>query len=374
MKNIKFVDKSTIPGWEYILLHVASTIICFLWYRYFLFIPIEAIGSAASSALLFFFMGAASLVGISIGWKRFMGILSALTDVLTGIGIYSLITYAPYYKVRFIVMSIIMVFLIVIDGMYVFSKRVRGHKFYEIEDRCIRTFVIKGKIAHTLNESGIWAGVFSIIMVASLMYSRYISGGILIGDYTIIEKVTYSSNHDSEDTSLSNNIEIAMKIRDHDSWINLSTEEKLSVLQWLCDYETDRMGIDRIQVVMDDLGSEHGSGTYTLGCYDMSEGVIIVDRRHLQTSDNSRVAETMFHEIYHAYEEALVSLYYSCDEEQRKLMVFDHVPQYIKESYEYVDGKEDFSAYQAQSTETDSRDYAEKRVGEFFDEIDTYVI
>ena len=69
-------------------------------------------------------------------------------------------------------------------------------------------------------------------------------------------------------------------------------------------------------------------------------------------------------EIFHIYEQELIDLSKKLNEDEKKLLKFNSVDDYLLESENYNSGSHDFEEYYNQSLEKDSRAYAWLRVNE----------
>lgn len=151
---------------------------------------------------------------------------------------------------------------------------------------------------------------------------------------------------------------------DEKKWAVLSKDDRLQALKELCEYERNYLGITRdLQVSFVNLAGRH-----LLGAASPENGIILIDENYLTEDSkvyNARAAmNTMIHEIFHIYEYELMALSEKLNDDEKKLLKFNSVNDYLLESDNYISGALDYSGYYNQSLEKDSRAYARLRVNE----------
>lgn len=367
-KKMRMKDVSSISPLGCIIEHSYWIFIMFLNYKNLLFIPLDDCSVVSSKRILIACMVIASIIGTALRWRKCMTTRGVLADIMIGVGAYTIMAYKGYYagwiKMLFI---IFLIFFIGYAGL-VFSRKSRGQFILNIKSKKRKHFIIKSRTVRMMNVAGLVLGLTMFVLVIPITYNRIFHGGFVVADVKQTSISGFDTNYTENEWGLTYNIESISKIRNVESWEPLTTVQKLSVLQDVCNCESNYWGMDfRVTIVMDDL-QEH-----TLGSYCDAERRIVIDKQHLENDAPDEILDTVLHEMYHAWEHSLVRLYLDSSESQRKMRVFQHCDEYIREMANYQDGGEDyesFMAYYCQYLERDSRIYAADAVKEYYDEID----
>lgn len=365
-KRSYVTDRSTISLVEGILQYILGIIVVYLDYNAFFFISFGNYSVARSRAVFIMCLVTVCAVGFFFRKGRCMSTKGVLADLMIGTGIYTLFSYMPYYKKWFLGLAIVFCVLFILYGIYVFTRKFNGKSVFKIKSKKKKEFVIKSRVIRMLNTASFYLGLITILMLVPILYARIFHKGFLA------EYRNYSMdgiNNDVEgDYSIAANLDVIEKIRENARWQPLSIEEKLDVLQAVCDCETEYLGLDhRVTVVLDNL-----EGT-TLGGYSDADRTVIIDRQHLEESDAHEVLKTCLHEMRHAEQHSLVRLYLDSTEEQRKLIVFKNCEDFLYEINNYITSDGSFEAYmeyREQSMELDSRVYAGTAIERYYREID----
>ena len=213
-----------------------------------------------------------------------------------------------------------------------------------------------------------------IATIASVAYVRTIvtSSLMLIVVYLVFSTVTgiqlfRPATEKAENTTSSfaeyyeSNADIFDKL-EQNTWVSLSANEKLDVLQVLCNAEKAKLGAkDPIYIKSKAFQSN------LLGEFIAADNTILINAKHLEEDSSYSILTTVTHECYHSYERSLVKLYNSADDDQKKLMAFDRAKQYKEEFANYKDGENE--GYYWQAVEVDAREYSEKAADEYRDKI-----
>lgn len=149
-------------------------------------------------------------------------------------------------------------------------------------------------------------------------------------------------------------------------WAVLSKDDRMQALKELCEYERNYLGITRdLQISFANLAGRH-----ILGAASPENGTILIDENYLTEDSNVYNAHgamnTIIHEIFHIYEYELMELSEKLNDDEKKLLKFNSVNDYLIESENYISASLDYSGYYNQSLEKDSRSYARLRVNEYF--------
>ena len=149
-------------------------------------------------------------------------------------------------------------------------------------------------------------------------------------------------------------------------WKDLGMQEKLDLLQAICDYECDFvLGCERVQVY---AGMTENDSTW--GQYTNHNRSFVINEELLKTGRPEDVLETALHETRHAYQYSLIDMYASLEAyikaEHKNLFPFQQAKNFAKSFGNYFSSDDDFDKYYAQTTEKDSRSWSEKRVYKYY--------
>ena len=149
-------------------------------------------------------------------------------------------------------------------------------------------------------------------------------------------------------------------------WEDYSTQEKLDILQIICDYECSvNLGCDRVN-----LYSGRTERTSVLGEYENRNRSVLISQTHLENDDSEKVLNTVLHKIRHNFQHRMIDMYQSIeehiDEQYKDLQVFREIQEYRENFSDYCSGDENYDEYYKQVVEQDSREWAEKRIKEFY--------
>ena len=153
-----------------------------------------------------------------------------------------------------------------------------------------------------------------------------------------------------------------------EEWDRLSLKERMEVMQCLADLEAQYLGLGHeLNVICENL-----DGT-TLACYRDLTHTICFSSEHIGNDSAYDVANSLFHEAFHALQHRLVEQYNKMDEDTRNLLPNRRIAYYAEEFADYIYGSEDYIMYYYQYCEMDSRAYAEKAVSRYYDAIENYL-
>lgn len=183
--------------------------------------------------------------------------------------------------------------------------------------------------------------------------------------YLGVPMYTYTAvRADSGDGQAESAMESARGKLQSEAWAACGEQEKLDVLQVICDYECARhLGCPSPRVV---AGYPDSETTY--GSYNRESDTITINVEHLKEDAAADVLDTLLHEARHAYQhaavEALAEAEESLSEETLALACFQTVYAYRDNFDNYVSGLENYLSYRAQAVESDSRAWAQERITE----------
>ena len=137
-------------------------------------------------------------------------------------------------------------------------------------------------------------------------------------------------------------------------WQTLPNNQKLDVLQMVCNGERIRLGIQSSIRIKSRYFENN-----LLGSYVKADQTIIINTKLLKEGTAEEVMACTTHECFHSLQYDLVALYDSVPDEKKKLMIFNTVEKYKTEFSNYKDGYcADFDDYYDQSVEEDARSYS----------------
>jgi len=144
-------------------------------------------------------------------------------------------------------------------------------------------------------------------------------------------------------------------------WEKLGEDQRLAVLQQVADAECAYLGIpESLCICTKDL--EHHS---LYGYYVHGNQVVCINRHLLDSAPADRVLSVLLHEIYHAFEHAVVEVYDRTDPAYQNLQLFEKTRIYSGEFDNYISGTENYDAYSAQAVEKDSNLYSDSRIQDY---------
>lgn len=147
----------------------------------------------------------------------------------------------------------------------------------------------------------------------------------------------------------------------------LKPQEKLDILQTVCDYECIVvLGCDSPKVCAEWIDKE-----YIAGQYRSSEEIIVIDIGCLQDYDAYHLLSLLLHELRHHYQHRVSELYDALlpylSEKNQNIAYLREAKDFKLNYSNYKDYEKDGKeAYRDQYIEKDSRDYADKRMDEHY--------
>lgn len=148
-----------------------------------------------------------------------------------------------------------------------------------------------------------------------------------------------------------------------DLWESYSPQEKITELQYLCDYEAQKLGIPSVKISTKKLNS------YVLGSHISESEEIIIDLEHLEDDTSENVVSTCLHEIYHSYQ-AYVVKNIDWDSELAKSEFCREAALWKDNLSNYTSGLWDYDTYKKQPLEIDAKNFAEKECEEIFSNVE----
>lgn len=363
-------DKSTLSKLGFIFEHCVWTVVSFIIYKSILFISLGNYSPSSSKFILLLCIFFTSSVGIIIRWQNFRTTLSVLADIFCGIGIYTMIAYKDYYFTWiFTLFTLFIIFFIFItsSSAWAFYKKSKN-TFSPHNQRTWGNLFIKKGLLRVLNISEFFYALIVVIMIIPIGYHQIMYGGLLMANTHNINGEDNKKYDNWSDYELSKNIASISLLRSEKTWQPLTIQEKINVLQDVCNCESNYWGIDSlIHIVVNDLDNS------LLGSYNDKERIILIDKQHIEQDTPEKILATVLHEMYHAWEYCLVRLYLDSNEVQQRLSIFNHCDKYVQEIEDYVTSDGDFESYMAYSSqylEKDANEYSKQALLKYYREID----
>ena len=171
-----------------------------------------------------------------------------------------------------------------------------------------------------------------------------------------------SSVTNEEVQTVEKNADTLMLLKEEE-WHRLDAAKRLAVMQTVANIEADHLGTPSPPVYTKLLEET------TLGQFDATTKDIALNIDHLVNETAETMLLTVCHECYHAYQQRLVDLYSSMDDETKELLLFQDARCYKNEFDNYIHGSEDYESYSSQWCEIDSDNYARSAAAKYFSHI-----
>lgn len=147
-----------------------------------------------------------------------------------------------------------------------------------------------------------------------------------------------------------------------ESFAKKTVEEKLEILQAICDYECNvGFGISSPRVYAKDVESE-----MMLGYYTNATSSIVIRNDYMTDKDAESVVRVLLHEIRHHMQHRLADFYVSVKPYLRKeygdILPIREAALFFDNFQHYHAPEDNFELYQDQIVEADSRAWAEERI------------
>lgn len=166
---------------------------------------------------------------------------------------------------------------------------------------------------------------------------------------------------------MEDNFETIRLIRKNDEWQLLTADEKKSVICAVGYCEANYLGVrPGLGIVFSD-DVEENVGAY----YQESEHCITYNEKMLDKLTNSEAAKIILHEIRHAYQHEVAAVYSKLSPEERHLMCFRGVEEWLDNirNYEHAETV-GYAEYRKQVIEKDADKYATEAYVEIVQQID----
>ena len=259
-----------------------------------------------------------------------------------------------------------------ITAVLLASVHVRG-----IKKAGIRRSVLISKSVH-----------FSRILCSILLIAVCIYGKVLINShYTIsmsdIEYLVSDTRNDVPDyeNSLSANIVTVVKMDPDGGWAELTTDEKMDVLQTICRIECRYLGMRDCAPVLELAYLEEG----LLGQYNHETDKITLSYNYIVDTNASAysICQVLCHELYHRYQRYQVNMLEAIRNsvdtaKYANLLLLDSASVYEDEMDNYITPTGDSGLsnylYYSQRLERDAERYGNEAVKDYYEQIQEYLV
>lgn len=340
---------NTLTKSKFLLEHLFWVFVSWIWYKNILFRCVGNYSFMESKIIFLLVLGMACILGILCNIKKDRNDFSVFFNIVTGYGLYTVLTYFQIQRNLIITVLSITVSLSIVIGCYIMQRQIKRRNYFR---KTIRSaiFTTAGAMQRILGLG------FLVILIGA-------GGNFLFGSSIIQSSVKPSVTSDSYNQLLSESAEI-IALLDEDNWTSITVQEKAGVLQKIANLERSNLGIsNELNVCVANLEEE---GLW--GYYDDSTHEIVIDMDLLLNGSAQDALQCLVHEAFHSFEHRMVDLYKEIDSSNKNLWIFRKVNIYAEEFEHYNDGEDAYSDYYEQQCEIDAREYAEERV-KFYEDL-----
>ena len=173
----------------------------------------------------------------------------------------------------------------------------------------------------------------------------------------------------SEADSLANNMDTVLLL-EQERWEQLDEEERLAVLEVICNIEGRYLGLNKRVVLM--ASTEMAADTK--GAYSNMLSLIRINRDCLMEDISEKTVNTVCHEMFHAAQHQYVDIYNSLSPADRECYFLQEAAVYAAEfdNYQSTITGSDYEDYYTQAVEKAARRYAISATDEYFEAIGKY--
>ena len=348
--------KNTLSKRNYVLETVFWAVIAFIWYNNLFFTNISGRTVLESNVILIAMIAFAVLANsvFTLRWRR--NTASAVTSVLTPFGVYSYITYEKYMPKAYKVIVLVGIAVCAIAAFWIVLSRIQTKTKK-------RRIVTKAKMTY-LTVRFVGAAV-SVSFITCLFCRTYVGGALLSAGESATS--TYGDEY-----TIAENMDTVLLLQE-DEWKKLSLEERLDVLQCICNIEGNYLGLNRkIHIYASKLDEQ------VMGDYNDSASSIQISVELLESGDPYETLDTVCHEMFHAAQHRYVEIYKGLDDSSKNSYFLYNASVYAEEFQNYKSGRKssdvsEFLDYYGQWCEHDARSYAQDAVVDYYKRIAEYL-
>lgn len=342
---------NTMDKREYIKEHLVWNLILFFGFKRLYFRCVPDCTYIESLFVLLIVEVIVMGIGIFLTWNKERNYLNLAQNIILPWGVFVVLAYMDIFKQKMLVIGILAAGVSIFMTVLVLGRKIKR------KDK--KRLIIRNRVRNVFNlwrSNLAFASLFLLVPMGASMFFN----GTILNSKVKVAKV-YGDEH-----CLDANIDVICNI-DPERWEKQDIQQKLNVCQKIVNCEARYLGISHeIAVGTADLSGD------TLAYYDDSQHQIVIDLKHLNSSDSYEVLDSLLHECNHVYQFEQVALYQKLDEKSRNLLMFYEASVYLDEFADYKDGSEGL-AYYSQLAEKNAYEAGEERAEEYIERIDRYL-
>jgi len=333
-------DKCTMDKFDFIRETLYYGLLFVYLFLQCILIPLKDMTVSRSIWILLIMTLVSIVTGTVLTFKKRRSTVSVLTNCLGPLVLYFMIAYWAFYRKELLTALLVIGVLTVAYVTLVLVNYFRARPASVSFGVCLRSCLLSCRTIVT----------FGLALTLVILCGRVLLGlpAVESGEKAVIPaEDAYPGRLKLVQANLDD-----ILLLEEESWEKMNVSQRLDLLKVLADMETAYHGIDPVRLCADPLAQN------ILGHYDYRARTVTVNLLYLKEMDARTMAETVFHECYHAYQHDLVDIYLATDPEYRDVRFFDAVSHYAEEFAEYIDVDEDPEGYRTQRCEWDSDEYA----------------
>lgn len=332
---------------EFIISIVQWSIIAMIWYRTILFRTIHGLSYSACKLILWGLVLSLVTIGTMISWKYWRNHISVATVASLPFSLYTVISYWKSITALFWAVVAFAIILCVGYAALLWSRPYQKQHAEVARKRLQKTLVATRTII------SICLAIPVIVLGLSIAFES--------GFFSAKTEPAYSGDKNK----LANNIAMVAKL-DNVTWVTLSTNEKIEVLQTVANIEAHYLGLPHeLNVRLGPLQEDD------LANYDDRTHIITVNIGHIEYDPSEDILNSLCHECYHAHQRRACDAYETIPDEYKQLLEFYDIQVYREEFLNYVGDNSE--VYYDQLVERHARAYGDASVKDYFKQINEYL-
>lgn len=340
-------DINSMSKWEYLYENAFWSVLAIFWYKHLVFTNVFGFDDNASKWVLYISVATFVIIGVLLTINKRRNNMNVFINIALPFVAYTVLAYMKYLGAfiitMFVIATISSIAYVLMTKKYSKTQASRKQKYFNFKRFSflgVRTIVTS---CTTL--------ILVYLIATSVTGLQLFRPGTEEAKNTMPDFVEYYENNADTFDKL-----------EETRWGSLSVNEKLDVLQVVCNAERAKLGIkESIYIKSRAFQSD------LLGEYIDKDHTVLINIKHLEEDSSYSIIMTVTHECYHSYERSLVELYDSVSDEQKELMAFARAKYYKKEFADYKDGESE--DYYWQAVEIDAREYSEKAADDYKNKI-----
>lgn len=297
----------------------------------------------------------ASLIGAVVSSKFVGNGINIFANIALPISIFTYIVYWRNFEVPAWIISILAIVISIAYVTLVLLLKPSSGKKIPMKRRLIKAALGVRVILPCILT--VFVAVVVISLKSGLMSSK--------------SQIPENDISEAGNMTISENIETVSKLS-ADTWQQLSEKEKLDVLNIVIEIETQYLGLSSVPELKVDVLPSNDE-LQTAAMYRGSENSITIDLSQLETADSYMVLDSVCHEMYHAYQRSICTIYLSVPDEYKNIRLFNNAKKYADDLTNYENGMINYELYLDQDYEKDAREYALNAVLEYYIKIEEYL-